>query len=49
MALHLPVADVAGGALLAGAGSALGGAIATTVTQQRLPADVLSRVGSFKE
>jgi hypothetical protein len=47
MALHLPAAAVAGGALLAGAGSALGGAIATTVTQQRLPADVLSRVGSF--
>ena len=47
MALHLPVAAVAGGALLAGAGSALGGAISTTVTQQRLPADILSRVGSF--
>jgi MFS family permease len=47
LALHLPVAVVAGGALLAGAGSAFGGAIATTVTQQRLPADVLSRVGSF--
>jgi hypothetical protein len=47
LALHLPVAAVAGGAVLAGAGSAFGGAIATTVTQQRLPADVLSRVGSF--
>jgi MFS family permease len=47
LALHLPVAAVAGGALLAGAGSAFGGAIATTVTQQRLPADILSRVGSF--
>jgi len=47
LALHLPVAAVAGAALLAGAGSAFGGAIATTVTQQRLPADVLSRVGSF--
>jgi hypothetical protein len=47
LALHLPLAAVAGGALLAGAGSAFGGAIATTVTQQRLPADVLSRVGSF--
>jgi hypothetical protein len=47
LALHLPVVAVAGGALLAGAGSAFGGAIATTVTQQRLPADVLSRVGSF--
>ena len=47
LALHHPVVAVAGGALLAGAGSAFGGAIATTVTQQRLPADVLSRVGSF--
>ena len=47
LALHLPVAAVAGAALLAGAGSAFGGAIATTVTQQRLPADMLSRVGSF--
>jgi Major Facilitator Superfamily len=47
LALHLPVVAVAAGALLAGVGSAFGGAIATTVTQQRLPADVLSRVGSF--
>ena len=47
LALHLPVTAVAGGALLAGAGSAFGGAIATTVTQQRRPADVLSRVGAF--
>jgi MFS family permease len=47
LALHLPAAAVAAGALLAGLGSALGGAIATTVTQQRLPAGVLSRVGSF--
>ena len=47
LALHLPAAAVAAGALLAGLGSALGGAIATTVTQQRLPAGVLSRVESF--
>jgi hypothetical protein len=47
LALHLTVIAVSAGALLAGAGSAFGGAIATTVTQQRLPADVLSRVGSF--
>jgi Major Facilitator Superfamily len=47
LALHLPVVAVAAGALLAGGGSAFGGAIAATVTQQRLPADVLSRVGSF--
>jgi MFS family permease len=45
--MHLPAAAVAAGALLAGLGSALGGAISTTVTQQRLPAGVLSRVGSF--
>ena len=37
MALHLPVAAVAGGALLAGAGSALGGAISTTVTSSGCP------------
>ena len=47
LALHLAVAAVAAGAVLAGAGSAFGGAIATTVTQQRRPADVLSRVGAF--
>jgi hypothetical protein len=47
LALHLPVIAVSACALLAGAGSAFGGAIATTVTQQRLPSDVLSRVGSF--
>src|SRR5260221_12332989 len=47
LALHLPVAAVAGGALLAGLGSALGSAISMTVTQQQVPADSLSRVGSF--
>ena len=47
LALQLPSAAVAGAALLAGLGSALGGAIATTVEQQQLPAGVLSRVGSF--
>jgi MFS family permease len=47
LALHLPVVAVAAGALLAGAATAFGGAVATTVTQQRLPGDVLSRVGSF--
>jgi MFS family permease len=47
LALHLPVAAVAAGALLAGLGSALGGAILTTVTQQCVPAEVLSRVGAF--
>jgi len=47
LALHLPLAAVTAGALLAGLGSAAGGALATTVTQQRVPAEALSRVGSF--
>jgi hypothetical protein len=47
LALHLPAAAVAAGALLAGLGSALGGAISATVTQQRVPAAALSRVSSF--
>jgi hypothetical protein len=41
------LAVVAAGALLAGLGSALGGAISATVTQQRVPAEALARVGSF--
>jgi hypothetical protein len=46
--LFCPWAEqVAVGAVLAGRGSALDGAISTTVTQQRLPAGTLSRVGSF--
>jgi MFS family permease len=47
LALHLPAVAVAGGALLAGLGSALGGALLATVTQQRVPARALSRVGAF--
>jgi len=47
LALHLPVVAVAGGALLAGLGSALGSAFEATVTQQRIPAQALSRVGAF--
>jgi hypothetical protein len=44
LALHLPVVAVAAGA---GLGSAIGGAIIATVTQQRVPAAALSRVGAF--
>jgi MFS family permease len=47
LALHLPTVAVAAGALLAGAGSALGGAIEATVEQQLVPPQVLSRVGAF--
>jgi hypothetical protein len=47
LALHLPAVAVAGGALLAGLGSALGGAFEATVTQQRIPAQALSRVSAF--
>src|SRR5258708_34698816 len=46
LALHLPVAAVAGGALLAGLGSALGSAISTTLTQRQVPPEALSRGGS---
>ncbi len=47
LALHLPAAAVAAGALLAGLGSAVDSTISTTVTQQQVPAEALSRVGSF--
>jgi hypothetical protein len=47
LALRLPVAAVASAALLAGLGSALGGALSTTVEQQKIPAGALSRVGAF--
>jgi MFS family permease len=47
LALHLPLAAVAAAALLAGLGSALGGALSNTVTQQHVPAQALSRVSSF--
>src|SRR5258708_26427454 len=46
LALHLPVAAVAGGALLAGLGSALGSAISMTLTQPQVPAQALSRAAS---
>jgi MFS family permease len=47
LALHTPVAGVAAGAFAAGAGGALGQAFDTTVLQQQVPADRLSRVSSF--
>jgi hypothetical protein len=47
LALRLPVLAVAGAALLAGLGSALGGAFSATVTQQQVPAESLSRVAAF--
>ena len=48
LALRAPVAAVAAGALLAGAGSALGGTFATAAEQQQLPAGVLARVTAFQ-
>jgi MFS family permease len=47
LALHAPVAGVAAGAFAAGAGGALAMALDTTVLQQQVPADRLSRVSSF--
>ena len=47
LALHLSVVAVAGGALLAGLGTAFGSPLEATVTQQRIPAQTLSRVGAF--
>jgi hypothetical protein len=47
LALHLPLPAVAGAALAAGLGSALGGAFATTVEQRLIAPEALSRVGAF--
>jgi MFS family permease len=47
LALRLPVTAVAAAALLAGLGSALGGALSATVEQRKIPAGALSRVGAF--
>jgi hypothetical protein len=47
LALHLPLPAVAGAALAAGLGSALGGAFSSTVQQRLIPAAALSRVGAF--
>ncbi len=48
LALRAPVAAVAAGALVAGAGSALGGTFAAAAEQQQLPPGVLSRVSAFQ-
>lgn len=47
LALHEPVYLVAAGAGLAGIGSALGFAFATTAQQQQVPAEALARVSAF--
>jgi len=47
LALRLPAVSVAAGALLAGLGSALNGALEATVQQRLVPPQVLSRVGAF--
>jgi MFS family permease len=48
LALHAPLAGVVGAALVAGIGSALGGAFETTAIQQQVPADRLSRVSAIE-
>jgi MFS family permease len=48
LALRAPVAAVAAGALVAGAGAALGGTFAAAAEQQQLPPAVLSRVSAFQ-
>lgn len=46
-ALHAPVAAVAAGALVAGAGSAIGMTFSTTTQQQQVPAAAMARVSAF--
>jgi predicted MFS family arabinose efflux permease len=48
LALHAPLPAIVAGALLAGAGSALGGAFETTAIQQQVPAGRLSRVSAIE-
>ena len=48
LALRAPVAAVAAGALVAGAGAALGGTFAAAAEQQQLPPGVLGRVSAFQ-
>lgn len=47
LALRLQVTVVTAAALLAGLGSAFGGALSATVEQRKIPAGALSRVGAF--
>jgi MFS family permease len=48
LALHAPVYTVAGGALLAGLGGALAGALDSTVQQQRIPPGMLARISAIQ-
>ena len=48
LALRGPAVAVAAGAVVAGAGSALGGTFAAAAEQQQLPAGVLARVTAFQ-
>ena len=48
LALHGPLAVIAAGTVVAGAGSALGGTFAAAAEQQQLPAGVLARVSAFQ-
>ncbi len=48
LALHAPALAVGAGAVVAGMGSALGGAFSTTAEQQQLPAAALARVSAIQ-
>jgi MFS family permease len=48
LALHAPVYAVAGGALVAGVGSAINGIFGTSVQQQRVPQQMLARISAIE-
>jgi len=48
LVLHAPVYAVAGGALLAGLGGAIAGALESTVQQQRIPPGMLARISAIQ-
>ena len=48
LALHAPVYAVAAGALLAGLGGAIAGALESTAQQQRIPAGMLARISAIQ-